>query len=123
MDKVFVIVLSMSLIALIAWWFFGKKNHVAVETDQTALEQSGTITVDGGYSPQILSLAKGKPAKITFLRKDVSSCLEEVIMPDFGIAEKLPVNKPFIVSFTPKAAGDYTYTCGMRMFSGIIRVV
>ena len=123
MDKILVLLFGSVLIGLIAWWFFGNKHHVAVESAQTGKEQTASITVDGGYSPAVLSLKVGVPAKITFLRKDPSSCLEEVIMPDFGIAEKLPVNVPFVVTILPKTVGEFTYTCGMRMFSGKVLVV
>lgn len=123
MDKILVVVLGTVLIGLISWWFFGDKHQVAVESEQVGGEQSATITVNGGYSPAVLSLHVGTPAKITFLRTDPSSCLEEVIMPDFGIAEKLPVNKPFVVTILPKTVGEFSYTCGMRMFSGKITVV
>ena len=123
MDKFIVVFASLALIGLIAWWFFGNKNHVAVESESAGNDQAATITVDGGYSPAVLSLKVGVPAKITFLRKDPSGCLEQVIMPDFGIAEKLTVNKPLTVTINPATLGEFTYTCGMRMFSGKIQVV
>ncbi|MDL2341904.1 MAG: cupredoxin domain-containing protein [Patescibacteria group bacterium] len=123
MDKLLVVIAGILSITAIAWWFFGNKQQIAIASEQTASEQTATITVDGGYSPAVLSLKAGIPAKITFLRKDPSGCLEEVIMPDFGVAEKLPVNEPLVVTILPKAAGEFTYTCGMRMFSGKIQVV
>ena len=122
MDKLLVIVAAAILIGLIIYWFFGPKNLVAVASDHIGSDQSATITVDGGYSPAVLALKAGIPAKITFLRKDPSGCLEEVIMPDFGIAEKLPVNQPLTVTINPEKVGEFTYTCGMRMFSGKIQV-
>ena len=122
MDKLLVLIFGSILIGLISWWFFGNKNHVAVMSERQGSDQTAVITVDGGYSPAVLSLKVGVPAKLTFLRKDPSSCLEEVIMPDFGIAEKLPVNQPFVVTIVPKLVGEFTYTCGMRMFSGKIQV-
>lgn len=123
MDKILIILLAGTLIAAIAWWFYGPKNTSAVSADQSTEIQAVTIVVDGGYKPGVVSLQAGKPAVITFLRKDPSSCLAEVIMPDFNVNEKLPVNQPFEVSIQPDAKGTYTYTCGMRMFSGTIEVV
>ena len=108
MDKFIVVFASLALIGLIAWWFFGNKNHVAVESESAGNDQAATITVDGGYSPAVLSLKVGVPAKITFLRKDPSGCLEQVIMPDFGIAEKLTVNKPLTVTINPATLGEFT---------------
>lgn len=123
MDKLLVIIFSVALIAAIAWWFYGKKNTTAVAAELTNDVQEATIVVDGGYKPNVISLQAGKPAKITFMRKDPSSCLEEVIMPDFNVNEHLPVNKPFTVTIQPDKKGSFTYTCGMRMFSGTIEVI
>lgn len=122
MDKLFVLIGAAALSGLIIWWFFGKKKISNVHAVQTNEFQTATITVNGGYQPNVISLEQGKPAKITFLRKDSSSCLEEVIMPDFGVSTKLPVGEPFEVTIMPKKAGMFTYTCGMRMFSGQVEV-
>lgn len=123
MDKLLVVVISSVLVGLIVWWFFGNKHYDVVDSVQVDAVQTATITVDGGYSPAVLSLKVGVPAEITFIRKDPSGCLEEIIMPDFGVAEKLPVNQPHVVSITPQRTGEFTYTCGMRMFSAKVRVV
>jgi plastocyanin domain-containing protein len=123
MDKILVLILSVALIAAIAWWFYDKKVSTAVAAVMTNDVQKATIIVDGGYKPNVISLQAGKSAEITFLRKDPSGCLEEVIMPDFNINEHLPVNKPFTISLQPDKPGTYTYTCGMRMFSGTIEVI
>jgi plastocyanin domain-containing protein len=123
MDKILVVIFGAALIAAIAWWFYGQKNLTATDADQAGDVQTATIIVDGGYKPQLISLKVGKPTELTFIRKDPSSCLEEVIMPDFNINERLPVNKPFKVTIQPDAKGSFTYTCGMRMFSGTIEVV
>ena len=34
------------------------------------------------------------------------------------IKKPLPLNQPVVVEFTPKAAGDIAFTCGMNMFKG-----
>ncbi len=123
MDKLLVITCGAALIGLIIWWFFGDKQYVAVDAVQDDAVQTATVLVDGGYSPAVLSLKVGVPAEITFLRKDPSGCLEEIIMPDFGVAEKLPLDLPFVVSITPHKIGEFTYTCGMRMFSAKVQVI
>ncbi len=50
------------------------------------------ITVDGGYSPDVIQVKRGQPVTLQFLRRDPSSCLEEVVLPDFGVRERLPLN-------------------------------
>lgn len=122
MTDILAIIISAAVIGLIAWWFFGKQDSPSVAAKQSGEFQTVTVTVDGGYRPRVVSLTAGKSAKLTFVRKDPSSCLEEVIMPDFGVAEKLPVNQPHEITIQPDKTGTFTYTCGMRMFSGQIEV-
>jgi plastocyanin domain-containing protein len=45
------------------------------------------------------------------------------LIPDFQIARDLPLNKETAIEFTPKRPGDYSFTCGMNMFRGVIQVV
>lgn len=64
----------------------------------------------------------GKPVRLKFERKDPSSCLEQVLLPDFYIAKDLPLNRVITVEFTPNKPGEYAFTCGMNMFRGAIAV-
>ncbi|MCC6484268.1 MAG: cupredoxin domain-containing protein [Armatimonadetes bacterium] len=75
-----------------------------------------TVTADG-YEPSTLNLKKDVRAKITFTRKVDSECASEVVFPDYKVRKKLPLNKPVVVEFTPKA-GTFKFTCGMGMYKG-----
>jgi plastocyanin domain-containing protein len=122
MDKIIVLFGSFGLIAAMVWWFFGKPKTEAVSATGDDKMQSVEIVVNGGYTPRIVTLKKGIPATLVFLRKDPSGCLEEVVMPDFGVAQKLPVNKSHEIVINPDTAGEFKYTCGMQMFSGTVVV-
>lgn len=122
-DKVIVLAAALGLIGLIIWWFFGKHGGEVVAATVRDNEQSVEITVDGGYTPQVVTLKKGIPAKLIFLRKDPSGCLDEVVIPDFGISSKLPVNKPHVIEINPSEAGEFKYACGMNMFFGKVVVL
>lgn len=118
MDKILVIIAAALLISFIVWWFFGK--HA---TEETAAVQSGDrqeveVTVDGGYTPNTIVLKQGVPATIVFNRKDPSGCLEQVVFPDFGISEHLPVNQKHPIEIDTSKPGEYKYACGMNMFFG-----
>jgi plastocyanin domain-containing protein len=115
-DKIIVILLGFLGIVL-TYWFFLMKKDKAVE-----VENSVDITVDGGYSPSTISIPKGKTTTLTFLRSDPSSCLEEVVLPDFKIRKFLPLNKKVNIVITPKESGKYEIVCGMNMFHGKILV-
>lgn len=121
-DKAIVLVAGIGLIGLIAWWFFGKWRNDAVAASIANNRQTVDITVDGGYTPNTITLKKGMPADLVFLRKDPSGCLEEVVFPDFGISKKLPLNKAEKISLIPEQTGEFKYACGMNMFFGKVIV-
>jgi plastocyanin domain-containing protein len=115
-DKLSVLVVS--FFGMVAtYWFFLMKKETAVSVSD-AVE----ITVDGGYTPSAITLQQGQEAKITFFRKDQSSCLEEVVLSDFGIRKFLPLHKRVTISITPKEKGEFVFSCGMNMFHGKIIV-
>ena len=84
--------------------------------------QELTITVDGGYEPSRVVVKAGQFVRLNFLRRDPSSCLEKVLLPDFHIAQDLDLNQVTSVEFTPEKPGQYTFTCGMNMFRGVVEV-
>jgi plastocyanin domain-containing protein len=119
-DKKILITLGgLGLIGLELWWFLFSKPK-----PRKALAQSGiqevTVTVDGGYEPSQILVQAGQPVRLIFDRKDPSSCLEEVRFPEFHIARSLPLNQVTAIKFTPNQPGDYSFTCGMNIYRGVI---
>ena len=82
-----------------------------------------TITVDGGYKPNVIKISKNRPATLTFIRKDTNSCLEEIVFPDYKIKEYLPLNKEVTITLSPPHPGTSGFHCGMSMFHGRLEVV
>jgi len=115
--------ISLVLIGTILWWFFGKHEKTKVNAELANGVQKISITVDGGYKPEIVRLKKGIPAELTFLRKTSSGCFDEVVLPDFGKQAKLPIDKPYVIKINPEKSGMFKYSCGMHMFFGQIEVV
>ena len=113
-NDVIVIAAAVIGIAAVAWFFLGKRTR--------AVKVSGDveIIVDGGYSPDTIEVPAGKPTTIHFLRKDPSSCLEEVVISDFRLRKPLPLNERTDITVTPPKAGTYRFSCGMGMFHGTI---
>ncbi|HIY92589.1 cupredoxin domain-containing protein [Companilactobacillus sp. HBUAS56275] len=118
MTKVIVLIVGLAIIGFILWWFFG--NHqVAQETaDVKDNSQSIDVEVNGGYSPEVVTLKKGVPATINFTRKDASSCLDRVVFSDFGINQELPQNEKQTVEIDTSKSGEFSWACGMDMFHG-----
>lgn len=105
------------LIGFIYWFFFGSKNEVL------SSDNNLNIIVEGGYKPSIIKIKNGKKAKITFLRKDTNSCLEEVYFPDFKIKEYLPLNEKVQIKINPQKEGEFEFHCSMNMFHGKVIVI
>jgi plastocyanin domain-containing protein len=119
--KVGVAMGGLALIGLELWWFLWsqpKSQRVA----STGGVQELKITVDGGYEPSRVVVKAGQPVRLNFLRRDPNSCLEQVLLPDFQIAQALELNRVTPVEFTPEKPGQYPFTCGMNMFRGVVEV-
>ncbi len=112
---------GLMLVGTELWWFLGRKQQ-----QQQAIQLNGVqevlIKVDGGYRPDHISVVIGQPVRLSFDRQDSNSCLNELLIPDFGINTHLPIGKTTIVNFSPTKTGEYAFTCGMRMFRGTILV-
>ncbi len=118
-DKILVGLFTLAGMAFTYWFFLMKKEEEAVIVKSNSVD----ITVEGGYSPNVVSIPKGKPTTLNFFRKDPASCLEEVILSNFKVRKYLPLNKKTPITITPQKTGTFDYACGMNMFHGKIIVV
>jgi plastocyanin domain-containing protein len=115
-DKIVVIIGGIASIVFIYWFFFGKKDTVVTAS------KDQDIIVDGGYSPAFIQVPKNVTTRLHFIRKDPSSCLEEVVIPDLKVKQYLPLNKETVITITPDKTGEMPFSCGMNMFHGKIIV-
>lgn len=115
-DKIIVTIVGLAGIVFTYRFFLMRKEREVIVSD------SIDITVEGGYSPEVISIPKGKMTKVNFIRRDPSSCLEEVVLGDFKIRKFLPLNQRVSIEIKPEKSGEYNYSCGMNMFHGKIVV-
>lgn len=118
MDKITIAIGAVAVIGFILWWFFGRHKTSEKEANMSDSSQAVTVTVSGGYTPNTVVLKQGVPGKIVFDRKDPSGCFNEVVFPDFGVRETLPVGEPYPIEIDTSKPGEYPYACGMNMFHG-----
>lgn len=114
MTNLLVNLMSVLLIGLIVYWFWLSKPRARkAETDTV------DVLVDNGvYSPSQIEIPVGRVTKLRFLRKDASPCAEKVIIDTLGLSADLPLNEAVTVAVQPQAAGEYEFTCQMRMYRG-----
>ena len=116
-SETLVLAIGIALIAAILWYFFGPKKRTSAQVT-VAGTQEVNITVKGAYTPDVIVVKAGSPVKLNFYRDETSSCSEEVVFADFGIARKLPAFQTTAIEFTPEKVGQFTFTCGMNMMRG-----
>lgn len=119
MDTTEIVVLigGVAAIAFVLWYFFGEGERVVAETGEAGVQEI-KVTVKGGYSPDVIVVEEGRPVRLDFYRDETASCSEQVVFGDFGIARDLPAYRTTAIEFTPREAGEYTFTCGMNMLRG-----
>ena len=125
-DQIIVTLAGVAGIIFTYWFFLMKKDK------EISVSGSVDIIVEGGYTPNVISIPKGKTTKLNFIRKDSSSCLEEVVLEGFSaeggsasggkIRKHLPLNQKVTVELTPQQSGEFRYACGMNMYHGKIIV-
>lgn len=83
---------------------------------------SQSIDIDlsaGYYQPNVIKLAAGVPAKVTFGQS--SGCTGQVMSEQLGFFEDLTTG-PVTVELPALEAGEYEFSCGMAMVFGKIVV-
>ncbi len=87
--EILVIIGGVGLIALTLWYFFGERKKVSAETSESGVQEIKVI-VKGGYSPDVIVVKQGVPVRLNFYSNETSSCSEQFVFGDFGIAKDLP---------------------------------
>lgn len=113
---------AIGAIAWVNWFFFLASRGPVVARAGADGVQEVVVTVQGGYSPQTVTVKRGVPVRLLFDRQETSGCSEEVVLPDLGVKRFLPAWEKTPVEFTPDRAGRYGFTCGMSMLRGSVVV-
>ncbi len=103
---------SPHILALLALW-----RSIALESNSEHPLAEALL-----QRPDRVVVNSGEPVRLSFDRLDSNSWLDEVLIPDFGISTRLAIGQITTVDFTPTKTGEYAFTCGMRMFRGVIEV-
>ena len=119
--SVIVVVAAVVLTVLLGWYFFGPRAVRRAAVDGGVQVQ--TITVKGGYSPNVIELVQGVPTRLVFDRQETGDCSSRVVFPDFKINQSLPAYAATAVEFLPQQLGNFDFACGMNMLHGTVKVV
>ncbi len=117
-SDILVIATGAILIALIVWFFWGPKGGGQHASVTSSGYQEALILVKGGYTPDVIVVAHGKPVRLNFRRDESASCSEMVLIPAFGKSAKLPEGQIVPIEFLPDKPGEYDFACQMGMLRG-----
>jgi len=121
--KLLVAALGLALIVGELWWFLAPHGSGVEARRGLDGRQEVTITVDGGYDPPRIRVVAGQPLRLIFHRIDPSSCVAQVIFPDFQRSLDLPLEASTSIDLLPAEPGLYPFHCGMNMVRGLLEVV
>ena len=121
-DQILVTIGGLSLSVWIGWFFwFSEKKSTKVETTESGIQEV-VIKVKGGYSPDVITVEKGRPVRLNFYREETAVCSEQVLFPDFNKQATLTPFKTIPLEFTPDKEGEFGFQCGMGMLHRTIIV-
>ena len=116
LDKIIVTILGLAGIVFTYWFFLVKKNK------EILVSESVDIIVEGGYSPNVISIPNGKTTKLNFIREDTSSCLEEVVLGDFKIRKYLPLNKKVTIELSQEEATKLSLSSNVTVYGSKVKI-
>ena len=122
LDQILVTLGVLALAAFIAWFFWPRRSTgVKVPTVSDGYQEQ-MILVKGGYTPDTIRVASGRPVRLLFRREETAACSEQVVLADFGKSASLPTGTVVPVEFMPGDPGEHAFTCQMGMIRGRIIV-
>ncbi len=87
--EILVLISGGALILFVLWYFFGEREQVAAETNESGLQEV-KVTVKGGYSPDVIVVKKNMPVRLNFYRDETSFQRADKDCPA-AFRQKLPV--------------------------------
>lgn len=111
-------------VTAIAWivWYFWLYRQQGVAVHEIGGVQEATITVKGGYDPDVVVVKKEKPVRLHFNRQESSLCSEMVLFDRINRSARLPEGDTVTIEFTPQEVGEIPFQCQMGMLRGKVVV-
>ncbi len=76
----------------------------------------------GGFSMTQIKLEANRPTKLAITRDSQQNCANRILIPVLGISRDLPLGETIIIELPAMKAGEFSLTCGMGMYKGLLVV-
>jgi Cu+-exporting ATPase len=119
-EDIAVVLAAVVALAGLGWFFFGPRKSRAAELAGGV--QRASVTVRGGYRPEVVRVRQGVPVELGFDRQESGDCTSRVVFPDFRVSATLPAYQQTAVRLDPAEAGEFGFACGMNMIHGTLIV-
>ena len=117
---IIVVIGAVAAVAGLGWFFFAPRRARAAELAGGV--QRVTVTVRGGYSPDVIRARQWVPLEVVFDRQESGDCTSRVVFPDLAVSAALPAYERTTVRLDPATAGEFGFACGMNMIHGTLIV-
>ena len=100
-------------------------KNVATQDGSVITGEVQKITINinsNGYSPRNLRVKANQPVELTLKNNEAYSCASAFSFRAFGLYADLGPREQKVFSFTPTKPGNYTFSCSMGMYTGILEV-
>jgi plastocyanin domain-containing protein len=119
--QIVVTVVGVAASALVLWYFVFTPGPALAAAAKGGVQEV-RITVKGGYTPDTVVVRAGKPVRLLFYRDETADCSERLVLEGFGVDRPLPAFQTTAVEFTPSAAGEFLFRCGLDTMKGLLVV-
>src|SRR5436190_10726484 len=102
-----VVIGAMAALAGLGWFFFAPRRARAAEL--AGAVQRITVTVKGGYSPDMIRARRGVPLELVFDRQESGDCTSRVVFPDLAVSASLPAYQQTTVRLAAPAPGSFGF--------------
>jgi sulfite exporter TauE/SafE/copper chaperone CopZ len=123
-----VMVVTMALSSLVTSWNLltaaNSSGGVQIQPAENPgeVQEIRMVQRSNGYTPNSFTVKKGRPVKWVIDSQDSYSCASSILLAKYGINAVLKPGEN-VFNFTPEQAGNLKFSCGMGMYTGIIKVV
>jgi plastocyanin domain-containing protein len=119
--QIVVTVVGVAAGALVLWYFVFTPGPELAAAAKGGVQEV-RITVKGGYTPDTVVVRAGKPVRLLFYRDETADCSERLVVEAFGVDRPLAAFQTTAVEFTPSAAGEFPFRCGLDTMKGLLVV-